>query len=213
MNTIRKLRLERNLKQSDLAQILNVKQNTISNWETERTEVDRESTLKLADFFGVTVDYLLGREKPTISNTEKVVDFPKPKIQDEVELNDIYPIPLLGRVVAGIPIEAQEDIEGYVYISYRPSEEYFSVRVHGDSMINAGIFDGSILIVHKQEEAVSGDIVVAMLNGEQTVKRFKVYGESVFLMPENPAYDMIPVPPGSNFVILGKVVEVRMTLK
>ena len=213
MNTIRKLRLERNLKQSDLAQILNVKQNTISNWETERTEVDRESTLKLADFFGVTVDYLLGREKPTISNTEKVVEFPKPKIQDEVELNDIYPIPLLGRVVAGVPIEAQEDIEGYVYISYRPSEEYFSVRVHGDSMINAGIFDGSILIVHKQEEAVSGDIVVAMLNGEQTVKRFKVYGESVFLMPENPAYDMIPVPPGSNFVILGKVVEVRMTLK
>lgn len=213
MNTIRKLRLERNLKQSDLALILNVKQNTISNWETERTEVDRESTLKLADFFGVTVDYLLGREKPTISNTEKVVDFPKPKIQDEVELNDIYPIPLLGRVVAGVPIEAQEDIEGYVYISYRPSEEYFSVRVHGDSMINAGIFDGSILIVHKQEEAVSGDIVVAMLNGEQTVKRFKVYGDSVFLMPENPAYDMIPVPAGSNFVILGKVVEVRMTLK
>lgn len=52
MNTIRKLRLERNLKQSDLALILNVKQNTISNWETERTEVDRESTLKLADFFG-----------------------------------------------------------------------------------------------------------------------------------------------------------------
>ena len=170
MNTIRKLRLERNLKQSDLAQILNVKQNTISNWETERTEVDRESTLKLADFFGVTVDYLLGREKPTISNTEKVVDFPKPKIQDEVEINDLYPVPLLGRVVAGVPIEAQE-------------------------------------------EAVSGDIVVAMLNGEQTVKRFKVYGESVFLMPENPAYDMIPVPPGSNFVILGKVVEVRMTLK
>ena len=213
MNTIRKLRLERNLKQSDLALILNVKQNTISNWETERTEVDRESTLKLADFFGVTVDYLLGREKPTISNTEKVMEFPKPKIQDEVELNDLYPVPLIGRVVAGVPIEAQEDIEGYVYISYRPSEEYFSVRVHGDSMINAGIFDGSILIVHKQEEAVSGDIVVAMLNGEQTVKRFKVYGESVFLMPENPAYDMIPVPPGSNFVILGKVVEVRMTLK
>ena len=123
MNTIRKLRLERNLKQSDLALILNVKQNTISNWETERTEVDRESTLKLADFFGVTVDYLLGREKPTISNTEKVMEFPKPKIQDEVELNDLYPVPLIGRVVAGVPIEAQEDIEGYVYISYRPSEE------------------------------------------------------------------------------------------
>lgn len=213
MNRLKDLRCKKGLYQKDIAKLFNVAVSTYSYWEQGRFEPDSETLGKLADFFGVTVDYLLGREKPTISNTEKVAEFPKPKIQDEVELNDIYPIPLLGRVVAGVPIEAQEDIEGYVYISYRPSEEYFSVRVHGDSMINAGIFDGSILIVHKQEEAVSGDIVVAMLNGEQTVKRFKVYGESVFLMPENPAYDMIPIPPGSNFVILGKVVEVRMTLK
>ncbi len=127
-------------------------------------------------------------------------------------MNDFYPIPLLGSVVAGIPIEAQEDLEGYVYISFHPKEEYFALRVHGDSMINAGIRDNSILIVHKQPYATCGDIVVAMLNGEQTVKRFKMYGENIFLMPENPDYEPIPVLKGADFLILGKVVEVRMTL-
>lgn len=135
-----------------------------------------------------------------------------PVIQDEVELQDYYPIPLLGSVVAGVPIEAQEDLEGYIYISFRPKEEYFAVRVHGDSMINAGIADGAVLVVHKQECVENGDIVVAMLNREQTVKRFKMFGDSVFLKPENPAYDLIPVTEKDEFIILGKVVEVRFML-
>lgn len=133
-------------------------------------------------------------------------------IQDEVELADYYPIPLLGSVVAGVPIEAQEDLEGYIYISFRPKEEYFAVRVHGDSMINAGIADGAVLVVHKQECAENGDIVVAMLNKEQTVKRFKMFGDTVFLKPENPVYEMIPITQKDELVILGKVVEIRVTL-
>lgn len=133
-------------------------------------------------------------------------------IQDEVELADYYPIPLLGSVVAGVPIEAQEDLEGYIYISFRPKEEYFAVRVHGDSMINAGIADGAVLVVHKQECAENGDIVVAMLNKEQTVKRFKMFGDTVFLKPENPAYEMIPITQKDELIILGKVVEIRVTL-
>lgn len=135
-----------------------------------------------------------------------------PVIKDEVELNDLYPVPLLGRVVAGKPISEQEDLEGYIYIKYRPSEEYFGVRVFGDSMINAGIPDGAILIVHKQEVAESGEVVVAMLNGEQTVKKFKIIGTSIFLMPENPKYDPIPVTKDDQLIILGRVVEVRFNL-
>lgn len=135
-----------------------------------------------------------------------------PVITDEVELDDQYAIPLLGRVVAGIPIEEQEDLEGYIYISYRPKEEYFAVRVHGDSMINAGIPDKCILVVHKQECAENGEIVVAMLNKEQTVKRFKIIGGNIFLMPENSNYDPIPVTEKDELIILGKVVEVRFTL-
>ena len=135
-----------------------------------------------------------------------------PVIQDEVELQDYYPIPLLGSVVAGVPIEAQENLEGYIYISFRPKEEYFALRVHGDSMINAGIADGAVIVVHKQECVQNNDIVVAMLNREQTVKRFKMFGDNVFLKPENPAYEMIPITEKDDFIILGKVVEVRFML-
>lgn len=135
-----------------------------------------------------------------------------PVIKDEVELNDMYPIKIIGEVVAGIPIEEQENIEGVVYISYRPPEEYFSVRVHGDSMKGIGLLDRDVLIVHKQETVESGEICVAMVNGKQTVKRFRQYGANFFLMPENPDYDPIPLNPGDDVVILGKVVEWRHIL-
>lgn len=91
MNRLKDLRCKKGLYQKDIAKLFNVAVSTYSYWEQGRFEPDSETLGKLADFFGVTVDYLLGREKPTISNTEKVVDFPKPKIQDEVEINDLYP--------------------------------------------------------------------------------------------------------------------------
>lgn len=134
----------------------------------------------------------------------------RPVLQDEVDLDDLYAVPLLGSVVAGIPIEAQENLEGYIYISYRPKEEYFALRVHGESMRNAGIFDGSVVVCHKQETAENGEIVVAMLNGEQTVKRFKLLRNNVVLMPENPDYDPIFVTERDELLILGKVMEVRV---
>ncbi len=148
----------------------------------------------------------------TMQAIEKALGLDKPTMPNEVELNDLYPIPLLGSVVAGVPIEAQENLEGYIYISYRPSEEYFALRVHGDSMKNAGIFDKSVVVCHKQENADSGEIVVAMLNGEQTVKRLKIVDGRIILMPENPDFDPIFVSEKDTLIILGKVVEVRMTL-
>lgn len=135
-----------------------------------------------------------------------------PVIEDEVELNDIYPIKIIGEVAAGIPLEEQENIEGVIYISYRPPEEYFSVRVHGDSMKGIGLLDRDVLIVHKQPTVESGEICVAMVNGKQTVKRFKQYGANFFLMPENPEYEPIPLNPGDDVIILGKVVEWRHIL-
>ena len=133
---------------------------------------------------------------------------------DYIKIDDLemYPVPLLGEVVAGVPIEAQQNLEGYIYISYRPKEEYFALRVHGNSMRDAGIVDKSIVICHKQETAENGEVVVAMLNGEHTVKRYKVHGNSIFLMPANPEFDPIPITPSDDFLILGKVIETRFTL-
>ena len=206
-------RKSKGLTQQQVADFIGISQNNYSYWENGKVKIDNVSLQRLSNLFDVSVDFLLGRETHTsIDTTPKAVKIKDLVIKDEVEINDFYPIPLLGSVVAGVPIEAQEDLEGYVYISFHPKEEYFALRVHGDSMINAGIRDNSILIVHKQPYATCGDIVVAMLNGEQTVKRFKMYGENIFLMPENPEFEPIPVLKGADFLILGKVVEVRMTL-
>lgn len=206
-------RKRKGLTQQQVADFIGISQNNYSYWENGKVKIDNISLQRLSELFGVSVDYLLGRENhTTIDTTPRAAKIKDLAIKDEVELNDFYPVPLLGSVVAGVPIEAQEDLEGYVYISFKPKEEYFALRVHGESMINAGIRDNSILIVHKQPYANCGDIVVAMLNGEQTVKRFKMYGDNIFLMPENPAFEPIPVLKGADFLILGKVVEVRMAL-
>ena len=214
MNNIKFLRKKKGLTQAQLCKVLNIAQPTLSGYETGNYEPDQDTLGRIADYFGVTVDFILGRENhTTIDTTPRAIQIKDLAIKDEVELNDIFRIPLLGSVVAGIPIEAQEDLEGYVYINFRPKEEYFALRVHGDSMINAGIRDNSVLIVHKQPVATCGDIVVAMLNGEQTVKRFKIFGDcNIFLMPENPEFEPIPVLKGDDFLVLGKVVEVRMEL-
>lgn len=206
-------RKRKGLTQQQVADFIGISQNNYSYWENGKVKIDNISLQRLSELFGVSVDYLLGRENhTTIDTTPRAAKIKDLAIKDEVELNDFYPVPLLGSVVAGVPIESQEDLEGYVYISFKPKEEYFALRVHGESMINAGIRDNSILIVHKQAYANCGDIVVAMLNGEQTVKRFKMYGDNIFLMPENPAFEPIPVLKGADFLILGKVVEVRMAL-
>lgn len=121
-------------------------------------------------------------------------------------------IPLVGQVVAGKPIESPEYLEGYVYVSYKNPDEYFALKVKGDSMINAGIIERSILIVHKQNCAENGDIIIASIDGESTVKRYREDKGAVFLVPENPNYSPIFVSPESNFYIFGKVVQIRTDL-
>ncbi|MEA4966140.1 MAG: transcriptional repressor LexA [Oscillospiraceae bacterium] len=109
-------------------------------------------------------------------------------------------IPVLGVVTAGLPILATENIEGY--IPWDGDASCFALRVRGDSMIGAGILDGDKVVVRPQPTAESGQIVVALLGDEATVKRLKRERGSVLLMPENPAYDPID---GREASILGLV--------
>ena len=92
------------------------------------------------------------------------------------------------------------------------ADEYFALRVHGESMVGAGIPDGAIVVVHKQNYADNRQIVVAMLNGEQTVKRFLRVDDTVILQPENPSLSPIVVSKKGDLLILGVVKEVRVTL-
>ena len=118
-------------------------------------------------------------------------------------------VPILGQVAAGSPVLAVEDIEGYIPFDPAGAErEYFALRVKGDSMINAGILEGDIIVVAIEATALNGEIVVAMIDGEATVKRFKREAGRVWLLPENPEYQPID---GNNAQILGKVVASMRT--
>ncbi len=120
-------------------------------------------------------------------------------------------IPVVGRVAAGSPILAVENIEGSIVIDnsfLKKSEDCFALRVKGDSMIDAGIFEGDLVIVHPQKDAVTGEIVVALIDDEATVKRFENKSGKIRLLPENKSYSPIEVEHGKEFSLAGKVVGV-----
>src|SRR5690554_3720488 len=117
-------------------------------------------------------------------------------------------VPVIGRVTAGTPILAVENIEEYFPIpkNFINHEDVFILRIKGDSMIEAGIFDGDYVLVSQQESADNGEIVVALLAGEEaTVKRFFHEGNRIRLQPENPTMEPIY---SDDVAILGKVIGV-----
>ncbi len=120
---------------------------------------------------------------------------------------EVVALPLVGRVSAGFPILAEENIEDTVVVPrhlIKTEGRYFVLRVQGDSMVNAGILDGDLVIVRSTRQAEPGSIVVALLEGEVTVKRLIVQGNRKYLKAENPTYpDIVPE---SEWQIQGKVV-------
>lgn len=128
-------------------------------------------------------------------------------IKDETEIDlemSVRQIPVLGKVAAGTPILAQENIDNYmsVPVDLLGQGNYYILRVQGDSMIEAGILDKDYVIVHEQQDASNGDIVVALLEDEATVKRYYKMADHIRLQPENSA--MAPIIT-QEVSILGKV--------
>jgi repressor LexA len=126
--------------------------------------------------------------------------------------NDTFAkVPIVGRVAAGSPITAIENIEGNVIIDptfIKKTEDSFALRVKGDSMINAGIFEGDLVIVTPNRNPANGDIVVAMLDDEVTVKTFENKNNKIRLIPSNDNYQPIEITTDREFSIVGKVVGV-----
>ena len=115
-------------------------------------------------------------------------------------------VPILGSVAAGSPILAQECIEDYLtFDTDGLSGEHFALRVRGESMLGAGILSGDLVVVHRQQDAHNGEIVVALFEDEATVKTLSRRDGRTWLLPENPEYEPID---GTNAEILGKVVAV-----
>lgn len=122
-------------------------------------------------------------------------------------------VPLLGRVQAGALTTAVEEAAGYVAVERDGTRgDLFALKVRGESMNGAGILPGDVVVVRRQPSADSGDIVVAVVEDEATVKRFWRRGDRVELRPENPRFAPI-APQPRTLVLLGKVIEVRRYLE
>jgi repressor LexA len=120
---------------------------------------------------------------------------------------DLVTVPVVGDIAAGTPIPAVEHLDDTLTLprDLTGRGNVFALRVRGDSMIDAAICDGDIVVVRQQQEAYSGQIVAAMIDGEATVKVFRRRDDHVYLEPRNPAYDDID---GDDAVVLGIVVSV-----
>ena len=199
MNRFRELRLRAGYRsQADLAKILFVNQTAVSQWERGVTTPSPQLLVKLANLYGVTTDYLLGKDTNAPASTGGKW------------------IPVLGDVAAGIPIEAVEDIVDYEEIdaALAATGDFFGLRIKGSSM-EPRIREGDVVIVRKQDDADTGDTAVVMVNGDSaTVKRIKKEPDgSLWLLPNNPAYDPQHFTPSEIMdkpvLIIGKVVELR----
>ena len=199
-NRLKLLRKQRGLLQKDVAEHLNVAISTYSYWENGKFEPDQESLSKLADFFGVSADYLLGRDEksPPVKNGGRGIK-----------------IPVYGEIAAGIPIEAIEDIIDFEEITpeMAATGDYIALKVKGDSMAPR-ILEGDVVIIRRQETIENGEVAAVMVNGDSaTLKRIKYADNGLWLMGNNPSFQPIfyskqecatlPVR------ILGKMVEFR----
>jgi repressor LexA len=138
----------------------------------------------------------------------------KPRALDVVQdLRPRRPLPLVGRVAAGQPILAEENIEELIDVPafLRRDDDDFVLRVRGDSMVGAGIFNDDFIVVHQQHEVQNGEIVVALVGDEATTKRFYNEGRTVRLQPENENHEPIIVN-ADEVQLVGRVVGVLRQL-
>ena len=197
-NRIKLLREEKKIRQDELAKVLSISPSAVGMYERDEREPNDEITLKLAEYFGVSTDYLLGKSDNRNS------DIPVSKI------------PILGTVKAGYDWLAEENIVDYITLKENiPNvDEYYALRITGDSMLPL-LAEGDLVIVHDQDDVESGQTAVVLINGEEaTVKKVVKTNDGVELHAMNPYYpvkkftfeDMQRIP----VKIIGRVREAKI---
>lgn len=184
MSRLKELRKEiKNLKQQEVADFLGVERTTYVKYENGNTKLDPDTIIRLADYFHVSTDYLLGKS-----------DIRNPGQDDILRFDNLYPIttkkfPLLGEIACGEPIYCNEDRESYVLASTDIKAD-FCLKAKGDSMINARILDGDIVFIRKQPMVDNGEIAAVVIDDSATLKRVFYYPkeQKLILNAENSKY-------------------------
>jgi len=186
-------------KASDVAEATGIRSGVFSDWKAGRYTPKADKLAKIADYFGVSVDYLL--------TGGEIVETSKKNL-----------IPVLGYVAAGVPITAQENVIGYEEITNDMARrgEWFALVVKGDSM-NPRIYEGDLVICREQPDAENGDLVVALINGDEAcVKKLIKFDNGIALQSLNPNYPLMTFTEKQieslPVRIIGKVEELRARL-
>lgn len=179
------LRTEKNMTQQQLADLFFTKKSSISRYENNIQLPEIDTLQKFADFFDVSVDYLLCRSNDKNSNMPSDAYVPK----------KILELPILGVVRAGVPLYAQQNLLGYSSIDAAlvPSGECFYLRVKGDSMNLSNIVDNQLVMIRRQQAVENGEIALVMVGEEDaTIKKLYKSDTTVTLMPHSSNPDHPP---------------------
>lgn len=173
MSRLKELRRVKGIRQNEIAELLHISQGAVSQWESGRTNMDYQYAKTLADYFGVTVDYLLGDSNTFTGN--------------ELKKEPGGRIPVVGAIRAGIPITAIEDVEDWEEIPAAMARggDYIALRVRGSSM-EPKIYDGDIAIIRRQETVENGQVAAILINGDEaTIKKVKRTPDGIMLIAFN----------------------------
>ena len=176
---------------------------TFTDWKNGRSSPKSDKLKKIADFFGVNLDALLGTDKGKSSEVAGYMSVKARKM-----------VPVIGEIRAGSPIITEETLLGREFADIDNADDYFYLKVRGDSMKNCGIVDGTYVLFHKQQYAENGDIVACLVDGDSaTVKRFHKQNHRILLTPENENYSPIALTPEDfetgRARILGVAIEAK----
>lgn len=216
VDRIKELCKDLKMNQQALAAAVGIKEDTVSNWFRRKSASYSKYLTQIADALGTTTEYLLTGNGPKQKRAVSESDTALPKGAEHIDLGTFHRIPILGRISAGLPLYAEQHIEGYTVTDLNSGAEYFALIVHGDSMNALGINDGYRLIVRRQDEVENGEVAVVMVGDEDaTVKRFYATGDTITLMPQstNPEHQpQIYDATKTKIRVIGKVVKVEFTL-
>lgn len=197
------LRADHNMTQADVIRALQEKYSVMigkgrySKWENDKEEPSRiRDVAAMASLYKVSLNWLIGLSDDKYSeNTDK---------------ENYRRIPVLGTIAAGVPLLAQEDIIGHEVVNEKHPAD-FCLRVKGDSMEGACIYDGDTVFIRKQPEVETGEIAAVIIDGEATLKRFYHAGGSVILRPENSKYKDIVLTgkDAKALQVIGKVTHIK----
>lgn len=192
MNNLKKLRESKKKTLTQMSQEIGIGRGTINNYEVGRTEPNIANLEKLSDYFGVSIDKLLGIK------------------DEETEIQPIDSwknIPILGNIACGSPILANENIDGFQAIPSNlvPQDNVFGLKCKGDSM-EPTIKNGALVIIHQQPTIEDNEIAAVLINDSATLKRVKHVNDTIWLLPDNQKYSPIVLDKNDDNRILGKMI-------